>query len=861
MPLWYPRKGGSLSISLLLASISGQAIAAVLSPGTSATVNPGDPVENWIVNSAQLNVLPGGETRYIRTQGGSTLVLDGATVADNVQTAVSLMQTQGTINNSTLTSTRDIGLSVVGTPGSTTPGSTVIVTNSQISGVGRGLNVSIGASATLIDSEIIGSGTFGNHISGSGLGISLPGGEATLRNSTATGSNFAAGLFANSADTAAPRLFLDHASLTSLTGSAIVVSNLGSQPMEAQIVIGNGSTVSAANQTLIEIGLPGEPSGAVAQATIAIEASNLTGNIRAATGAIADLTLSNGASVTGNLDNLRTLSMNASTVNGALNASAGSTATATLVAGSVFNGDLVNLGNLSLSASQLNGNLSAAAGSETVVTLTKASSLNGSVNNVTSLSLDNSRLSGDAQNVDTLSLTNGSVLLGTVHNISSMSIDATSTFAMVGDSAVTTLSLEGGTIDLRAGDGTFRNLAVSNMRGVGTFRLGTDMAGHISDKVNIEGQVEGDYGLIVQNTGVDPVDDDTALRVVRTQGGAGQFSVLNKNGLVDVGTFSYHLEQRDTDWYLVQNAAAPIISPSAQTAIAVFSAAPTVWYGELSSLRSRMGELRGGRGQGGTWARTYGNKYQVSAVDQVDYQQTQYGISFGVDTPLTAGDGQWLVGVMGGYSDSQLSMRLGSNGRVNSYYLGVYSTWLNDEGYYIDAVLKANRFANKADVRMNDGEKAKGNYDNYGFGGSLEAGRHIQLKDGWFIEPYAQLAGLWVDGEHYRLDNGMQASSNRADSLLGKLGSHIGRTFPLPSGGFVQPYVRVAAVQEFARNNTVQINRTEFRNDLSGGRGELGAGVAMQITDALQGYADFIYSDGQNISQPWGGNFGIRYNW
>ncbi|MFJ2981632.1 MULTISPECIES: autotransporter outer membrane beta-barrel domain-containing protein [unclassified Pseudomonas] len=909
-------------------------------------MNPGDPAEAWVLNAAQLYVLPGGATLGIDAQPGSTVGLDGATVTGGTKRGVNLVDTQATINNSTVTSARDIGLSVVKVRGSAAPGSTALVTNSQIAGTGRGLNVSDGSSATLVDSQVTGTGALGTNPASNGLGVSLPGGEAMLRNSSATGSNRAAGLFSNSAESAAPRLVLDHSNLTSQAGSAIVVSNLGTLPMAAEIIIGNGSTLTAANQTLVEVGLPGERPGAVAQASITIDASTLTGNIQAATGAIADLTMVQGASLTGTLDNLRSLSMNASTVNGTLNEPMGSTATAKLAAGSVFTGNLNNLGSLSVDASQVSGDVVSTPGSATVVTLNNGSALTGSVNNVASLSLDQSQMTGEVistpgsatvvtlHNTSSLTgsvndiaslsldqsrmdgdvtstpgsgtvvtLNNASALIGSVNNAASLSLDqsqmagdvnstpgsgpvvtlnnastltgsvndaasthigATSTFAMTNSSNVGALTLEGGTVDLRAGQGPFRTLTATSLSGGGTFVLGTDLAGHLSDQVNIEGQAEGNHGLLVQNTGVDPVAEDHAQQVVHTEGGGAQFALRNANGLVDVGTFSYRLEQRDTDWYLVQNqdgTQPPIISPSARTAIAVFSAAPTVWYGEMSTLRSRMGELRGGRSQGGAWARTYGNKYQVSATHQVDYQQAQQGVSFGVDTPLPAQDGQWLIGVMGGYSESELNMRLGSNGRVNSYYLGVYSTWLSDNGYYLDAVLKANRFANKADVRMNDGEKATGDYDNYGIGGSVEAGRHIQLEDGWFIEPYAQVAALWVQGERYGLDNGMQASSNTANSLLGKVGTHVGRTFPLAAGGFVQPYVKVAAVHEFARNNKVKINETTFHDDLSGGRGEVGAGVAVQMTDALQVHADFDYSNGKNIEQPWGANVGIRYSW
>ncbi|MFJ4347210.1 autotransporter outer membrane beta-barrel domain-containing protein [Pseudomonas sp. NPDC089401] len=817
-----------------------------------------------MLNGAQLTVEPGGETLGISALPGSTVLLNGASVAGDNQRALALTESQATINNSTLTSTGNFGLSVIKGVGAVAPGSTALVTNSTISGIGRGLNVSGGSSATLVGSTVNGSGAVGGTVAGNGLGISLVGGEAILRDSSATGSNRAAGLFGSGTDNAAPRLELDNAKLTSLSGSAIVVSNLGTAPMDADILIGNGSTLTAANQTLVEVGLPGEAAGAVTEATITVDASQLTGDILVSDTAVADVFMNNGATLTGTLNNVTSLTMDASHVTGIVNEPAGSSASVTLSNGASFQGNLNNLGSLSLDASSVTGNVVSASGSQTQISLGNGSSLEGSVINASRLSLDRSTLTGevnqDAQTPGALSLNNQARLFGTVRNASSMTIDATSTFAMVNDSSVGALTLNGGTVDLRAGQGAFRTLTATSLAGAGTFALGTDLAGHLSDLVNIEGQAQGQHALRIQNTGVDPVQGDLPQRVVHTEGGAAQFAVQGE--VVDQGTYSYQLEQRDTDWYLVQDTSTgPIVSPSAQAAIGLFSAAPTVWYGELSTLRSRMGELRDGRDQGGAWLRTYGNRYQISTADQVNYKQTQQGISFGVDMPLPSADGQWLVGVMGGYSDSTLNMELGSDGRVDSYYLGLYSTWLASSGFYVDAVIKANRFANKADVRMSDGEKAQGDYDTYGVGGSVELGKHIKLDDGWFVEPYTQVAALWVDGEHYRMDNGLRASSSKADSLLGKLGTHVGRTFPLSNGGFVQPYVKVAAVHEFARNNEIKVNNATFHDDLSGGRGELGAGIAAQVTDTLQLHADFDYSNGENIEQPWGANLGIRYAW
>ncbi|MDR3565736.1 MAG: autotransporter outer membrane beta-barrel domain-containing protein [Negativicutes bacterium] len=233
----------------------------------------------------------------------------------------------------------------------------------------------------------------------------------------------------------------------------------------------------------------------------------------------------------------------------------------------------------------------------------------------------------------------------------------------------------------------------------------------------------------------------------------------------------------------------------------------------------------------------------------------------GVDSPLQWGDGQWLMGVMGGYSRSELDLARGTSGTVDSYYAGLYTTWLDrDSGYYFDAVLKANRFANQSDVNLSDGTQTKGNYDTAGVGASAEFGRQFKLGNGYFIEPFGQLSAVVIKGRNYDLDNGMEADGDRTRSLLGKLGSTVGRNFDLGESRTLQPYVKGALVHEFAKNNEVQVNNNVFNNDLSGSRGEIGAGVAIAWGERLQVHADFDYSNGEKIEQPWGANVGLRFS-
>jgi len=182
-------------------------------------------------------------------------------------------------------------------------------------------------------------------------------------------------------------------------------------------------------------------------------------------------------------------------------------------------------------------------------------------------------------------------------------------------------------------------------------------------------------------------------------------------------------------------------------------------------------------------------------------------------------------------------------------------------GYYFDGVAKLNRYQNRAEVQLSDGSKTKGDYSNHGVGLSLEAGRHLKLGDGYFVEPYVQLAAMTIKGQSYHLDNGLRASGDDTHSLQGKLGTTAGRTFDYGEGRMIQPYLRAAVAQEFVNGNQVRVNGNSFHNDLAGTRAELGAGIVAAWSQQWQAHAEFDYANGERLEQPWGVSVGVRYNW
>ncbi|MGH8418660.1 MAG: autotransporter outer membrane beta-barrel domain-containing protein [Pseudomonas sp.] len=470
--------------------------------------------------------------------------------------------------------------------------------------------------------------------------------------------------------------------------------------------------------------------------------------------------------------------------------------------------------------------------------------------------VNDSALNGDfvADDTSTLNviLRNHGRLDGNIINGNSLIIDSSGHWQLQADNEVKSLAIDGGSVGFS--EEGFHTLTLGQLSGRGRFDMRIDLANAAGDLLNVEGEASGNHLLNIRNTGEETVPSEfDALRVVHTEGGDAQFRL--RGARADLGAYSYELEQQGTDWFIVGSG--KIISPSTESALALFNVGPTIWNSELSTLRSRMGEVRG-QEQGGGWMRSYGSRFNASLDSGLDYRQKQRGLSFGADAPVPVSDGQLLVGLMGGYSKSDLDMGRGTSGEVDSYYIGAYGTWLSEDGYYLDGVVKVNQFHNASKVAMSDGEKAKGDYSNMAVGGSVEFGKHIKLPDDYFVAPFAQLSSVWIGGDSYTLDNGLQAKTSQTQSILGKVGATLGRQFTLADGGVVQPYVRVAGAHEFSRSNDVRVNDQRFDNDLFGSRAELGAGVSVSLSERLQVHADFDYMKGKHVEQPWGANVGLR---
>jgi outer membrane autotransporter protein len=61
--------------------------------------------------------------------------------------------------------------------------------------------------------------------------------------------------------------------------------------------------------------------------------------------------------------------------------------------------------------------------------------------------------------------------------------------------------------------------------------------------------------------------------------------------------------------------------------------------------------------------------------------------------------------------------------------------------------------------------------------------------------------------------------------------------------------------------NQVQTNTAGFANNLAGTTGQFGAGTAASVSHRISLYAEYDYSVGDRLSEPWAGNLGFRWQW
>ena len=469
-----------------------------------------------------------------------------------------------------------------------------------------------------------------------------------------------------------------------------------------------------------------------------------------------------------------------------------------------------------------------------------------------------------------LSLQNQSRLQGLIADTrltSSFSLDDSSSWLMRGSSSIGQLESSGTVEFAEPVGGDFMRLNVAgNLAGNGYYIMNTDLGSMRGDRLDVGGQVIGNNQVLVRNSGAEPPSDVQRLTLVNSQGGTGDFSLANHGQVVDVGTYRYTLQREDSaggnsQWNLVNTGEHLSTAASAAINSSALATLRDTWDAERGSLIQRLGDVRAAGQSEGAWMRSYGQKQELNNGATRHFSQNVNGMQWGLDTRLAQRHGSLILGGLAGYSHVNRDFNSEGSGKLESYYIGTYATYVDDAGWYADSLLTLNHWSTRFDVTATDGERVSGKTRSSGAGLSFETGKRFSLDSGWFVEPQAQLSALYGGSDRYRLSNGLSVKADAGIVPQLRGGALLGRALALDNGATVQSYIKAGWTQDLRARSQIRTNGISNHPDGNGGGWYAGAGITGSQSRGQNLYAEVETSDSSTLKRPWSLNIGYRLAW
>lgn len=444
------------------------------------------------------------------------------------------------------------------------------------------------------------------------------------------------------------------------------------------------------------------------------------------------------------------------------------------------------------------------------------------------------------------------------------------------DNRITTLSISNAArVDMTNTTDWQRLVVEDELSGNGIFTVKTDIKNDKTDQVII-GKGTGRHQIEVMPTGTGADREAMDSFIVQQHDGDASFSLANEDGKVEQGLYFYELADRagsdGQEWYLKRSGIAPETpTGEAEASLSGLAGHYAMWYGQLTDLRKRLGEVRYGT-QTGLWVRGFADKSRLDGLAGSSFTQNLYGGSIGYDTLLAdSGQYNWIVGMQlrSAHADQSTNGQWGGHGKLTSMGGGLYSTWAHTDGWYVDAAATMDWYNHKIRATMRDGTRVHDDRSSYGLGASLEAGRKIDFgfsnegRDHWFVEPQLQLSYFWVKGGDFTASNGMEIDQKDMDSLTGRAGLVLGKKFALDGGNgsrYIQPYVKAGLNHEFLGEQEAHLNGVRMTSDLEGTRGYYGVGVDWQATDNLRLYMQAEREHGEHFTREYNVSAGLKWS-
>lgn len=513
----------------------------------------------------------------------------------------------------------------------------------------------------------------------------------------------------------------------------------------------------------------------------------------------------------------------------------------------------------------------------------------GGVASVVKLVADGVNVKGnlisDSASTGRVFLQNGTTLTGMVDPMS-MTIDGTSAWNVTADSDLTSLTLNGGTVNFLApGGNAFKTIVTGSLDGTaGLLSMNTRLGGSASptDLLHVSGNAGGAHFVRIANAGGRGARTrGDGIRVVQIDGASPADNFKLIGGPLEAGAYEYFLNQggrnRPADWYL---------RSTFRAAVPGYMMTPGLnqdyGYAVIGSLQERIGDFgnparaeKKTQEENGVWGRIQGSQFNQDAHDNLSTSAHTTFMQFGKDWTLAsnpdgssthAGATVALGETNARFYDDLRTVLKAPNGnntgdvKTRAYSAGGYWTGYRADGGYLDLNGQLTWYQNNyKDIygRM-AANKA------LGMALSAEAGQPFAVGGSSLrVEPQVQLTYQYLNSKSF--SDYMSAISVKGNhGARGRVGVRLFREMAdddTPRAA--APYLTLDLLRNFLNPATVTVGDEALQANSNKTWGEIGTGITGRVSKQGQLSAALKYRhqlSGQG-NEGVAGQVAYRYNW
>ena len=278
---------------------------------------------------------------------------------------------------------------------------------------------------------------------------------------------------------------------------------------------------------------------------------------------------------------------------------------------------------------------------------------------------------------------------------------------------------------------------------------------------------------------------------------------------------------------------------------------------DIDRLQKRRGEARHIKdSEDGIWARyRHINSGLTGNDDSADM------IQIGYDYKVRNDESYNVYSIAVDYLRGQSDFDESGNSDLNRYSIGLYDTWLLDNGAYLDLTAKVGWFDADMDARFRHVHgyyEVNGDYDFWGASVGAEIGRKFSNKDQWFFEPQTQLTYTYIGSYDFNTDRGVKVESDNVDSLIMRWGLRVGKDFGNSAEeGLYSIYLMGDILHDFLGDQELTVTGLRTGNtavaDFDGERTwyDVGVGFSCTLSENSYMFINYERSLGHDIDNTW----------